>query len=233
MLPSTFPAFPDRTEFDIFASMTPAREVGGDFYDFFLIDDDHICLVMADVSGKGIPAALFMMISKVIVQSCAMLGKSASEILTKTNEALCSNNKTEMFVTVWVGVFEISTGKLTASNAGHEYPALYQDGKFSLLQDKHSLFIAGMPNTKYTEYTVQLKPGDKLFLYTDGVTEATNAKQKLFGTDRLVEALNIDPTQNPEGILNTVRGEVDKFVGKAEQFDDITMMCFEYKGKSS
>ncbi len=232
MLPSTFPAFPERNEFDIYAIMHPTWDVGGDFYDFFLIDDDHLCLVMADVSGKGIPAALFMMIAKVIAQSCAMLGKSASEILDKTNEALCSNNKTEMFVTMWLGIVELSTGKLTASNAGHEFPAILKNGKkFELLKDKHSLFIGGMPDTKYTEYTVQLEPGDKLFQYTDGVTEATNSKLELFGTDRMVKALNIDPTQSPECIINTVKDAVDKFVGKAEQFDDITMLCFEYKGK--
>ena len=234
MLPTTFPAFPDRTEFDIFASMNPARMVGGDFYDFFLVDDDHLALVMADVSGKGIPAALFMMITKVIVQSCAMLGKSVAETLSKTNEALCNNNKTEMFVTLWMGIMEISTGKLTASNAGHEYPALLHNGKkFELYKDKHSLFIAGMADTKYTQYTIQMESGDKIFLYTDGVTEATNSKNKLFGTDRLIDALNIDPKQSPEDLLNTVSKAVDKFVGDAEQFDDITMMCFEYKGKKA
>lgn len=234
ILPTTFPAFPDRTDFDIFASMTPARKVGGDFYDFFLIDDDHLALVMADVSGKGVPAALFMMITKVIVQSCAMLGKDVAEILEKTNEALCKNNKTDMFVTVWMGIFEFSTSTLTACNAGHEYPALLRNGKkFELLKDNHSLFIGGMQETKYTPYSINMESGDKLFLYTDGVPEATNSKNKLFGTERMIDALNIDPTQKPEDILTTVRTCVDKFVGDAEQFDDITMMCFEYKGKKA
>ena len=141
MIPNVFPPFPGRSEFDIYASMTPAREVGGDFYDFFLIDQNHLCMVMADVSGKGIPAALFMMISKVILQSCAMLGKGAGEILVKTNQAICSSNQVDIFVTVWTGILEISTGKITATNAGHEYPAILRDGRFSLIRDKHGLVI--------------------------------------------------------------------------------------------
>ena len=231
MLPGTFPAFPDRHEFDIYASMTPAKEVGGDFYDFFLIDDDHLCMVIADVSGKGIPAALFMMISKVIVRSCARLGKSPEEILEKTNTGLSSGNTTEMFVTVWLGILEISTGKLTAANAGHEYPVLRQGGgPFALYKDKHGFVIGGMPDMKYKEYEIQLQPGDKLFLYTDGVTEAADSALELFGTDRLTDALNTDPDASPETILMNVRKAVDDFVKEAEQFDDLTMLCLEYKG---
>ena len=234
VLPSIFPAFPDRPEFDLYATMEPAKEVGGDFYDFFLIDDDHLCLVMADVSGKGVPAALFMMISKVIVQSCAMLGRSAAEILTKTNEALCSNNKVEMFVTVWVGILEISTGRLTAANAGHEYPILQNPGgRFEVLKDKHGFVIGGMDSAKYREYEIDLKPGDKLFVYTDGVPEATNADGELFGTERMVCALNEAPAERPEAILGRVRHAVDGFVGDAEQFDDLTMLCLEYRGSAA
>ena len=212
--------------------MDPAREVGGDFYDFFLIDKDHLCMVIADVSGKGIPAALFMMISKIIIQSCAMLGRSAGEILTKTNEALCSNNKMEMFVTVWLGILEISTGKLTAANAGHEYPAMKKSDKdrFELIKDKHGLVIGGMSGINYKEYEMQLNPGDKLFLYTDGVAEATRHGNELFGTKRMIDALNQDPDATPERILRNVRRAVDTFVGNDEQFDDLTMMCFEYIG---
>ena len=210
--------------------MDPAREVGGDFYDFYLIDKDHLCMVIADVSGKGIPAALFMMISKIIIQSCAMLGRSAGEILTKTNEALCSNNKMEMFVTVWIGVLEISTGKLVASNAGHEYPAIKTGSEFKLLKDKHGLVIGAMDGIQYKEYELDLKPGDKLFLYTDGVAEATRNGDELFGTKRMLEALNKDPKAAPEQALRNVRHAVDEFVGNDEQFDDLTMMCFEYKG---
>ena len=232
MLPSIFPAFPERSEFDIYASMDPAREVGGDFYDFFLIDQDHLCMVIADVSGKGVPAALFMMISKIIIQSCAMLGRGAGEILTKTNEALCSNNRMEMFVTVWLGILEISTGKLTAANAGHEYPAILKNGKFELLKDKHGLVIGGMAGIEYKEYELMLKPGDKLFLYTDGVAEATRKDNTLFGTRRMLDALNINPDAEPEVLLTNVRKAVDEFVGESEQFDDLTMMCFEYRGSN-
>ena len=231
MLPHVFPPFPDRPELDIYASMDPAKEVGGDFYDFFMIDDDHLCLVMADVSGKSVPAALFMMISKVILQSCAMLGQSVSEILNRTNEALCSNNQVEMFVTVWLGILEISTGKMTAANAGHEYPAIKRaDGDFEIFRDKHGFVVGGMPQMKYKEYELQLNPGDKLFVYTDGVPEATNAENELFGTDRMIEALNSDHSADCQQLLLNVRRAVDGFVKDAEQFDDLTMMCLEYKG---
>ena len=231
MLPHVFPPFPDRPELDIYASMDPAKEVGGDFYDFFMIDDDHLCLVMADVSGKSVPAALFMMISKVILQSCAMLGQSVSEILNRTNEALCSNNQVEMFVTVWLGILEISTGKMTAANAGHEYPAIKRaDGDFEIFRDKHGFVVGGMPRMKYKEYELQLHPGDKLFVYTDGVPEATNAENELFGTDRMIEALNSDHSADCQQLLLNVRRAVDGFVKDAEQFDDLTMMCLEYKG---
>ena len=232
MIPNVFPPFPGRREFDIYASMEPAREVGGDFYDFFLIDEDHLCLVMADVSGKGVPAALFMMISKVILQSCAMLGQSAAEILVKTNDAICSSNQVEMFVTVWTGILEISTGRITAANAGHEYPAVMHNGEFTLLKDKHGLVIGGMDGVQYTEYEIDMKPGDKLFLYTDGIPEATDKDEKMFGTQRMLDALNKDPGADPRQILENVREDVDDFVMGAEQFDDMTMLCLEYKGIS-
>ena len=231
MLPSVFPPFPDRPEIDLYASMDPAREVGGDFYDFYFIDEDHLCLSVADVSGKGIPAALFMMITKVILQSCAMLDQSPAEILNKTNEAICSKNPEGMFVTVWLGILEISTGTLTAANAGHEYPAIRQpDGSFVLYKDPHGLVVGGMPGMTYREYTMQMQPGSKLFVYTDGVPEATDAGNELFGTDRMVEALNRRPDAVPEDILKNVRAAVDGFVRNAEQFDDLTMLCLEYKG---
>ncbi len=231
MLPHMFPPYPDRKEFDLYATMTPAKEVGGDFYDFFLVDDDHLCLVMADVSGKGVPAALFMMVSKVILQSCAMLGRSAAEILQKTNQALCHDNQVEMFVTVWIGILEISTGKLTAANAGHEYPVLKKGSQFALYKDKHGFVIGAMDGMIYKEYELQLEPGDKLFVYTDGVTEATNVDKKLFGTDRMLEALNKAPETNVKQILVNVRSDIDTFVGEAEQFDDLTMLCLEYRGR--
>ena len=233
ILPHDFPPFPERKEFDIYAIMDPAREVGGDFYDFFLIDEDHLCLVMADVSGKGIPASLFMMISKVIVQSCAMFGQDPAEILTKTNEALCSKNTVDMFVTVWVGILEISTGTITAANAGHEYPAIMKDGVFTLLKDRHGFVIGGMEGVPYHEYEIQLEPGDKIFLYTDGVPEATDAGGNMFGTERMLTALNKEAGGTPETILGHVRRDVDAFVKEAEQFDDLTMMCLEYKGRGT
>ena len=230
MLPHIFPPFPDRQEFELYASMDPAKEVGGDFYDFFLIDDDHLCMVVADVSGKGIPAAVFMMISKVILQSCAMLGRSPGEILAKTNEALCSDNQVDMFVTVWLGVLEISTGRITAANAGHEYPVLKKGGRFELLKDKHGFVIGGMEGMKYREYEIALRPGDKIFLYTDGVPEATDAENQMFGSERMLAALNEAPEASPEQLLKNVRAAVDGFVKEAEQFDDLTMLCLEYRG---
>ena len=232
MLPNIFPAFPERSEFDIYATMTPAKEVGGDFYDFFLIDDTHLGLVMADVSGKGVPAALFMMISKILVQNFAMTGRSPAETLRAVNDQICANNREEMFVTVWFGILDTETGRVTAANAGHEYPAMLQSGgQFELVHDKHGFVIGGMEGMRYKEYELTLTPGSKLFLYTDGVPEATNAENELFGTDRMLEALNEDPTAPPEQILCHVRDAVDAFVKDAEQFDDLTMLCVEYQGK--
>ncbi len=231
MLPHIVPAFPDRTDFDVIGRMDPAKEVGGDFFDYFLVDDDHLCMVMADVSGKGVPAALFMMASKIILQSVAMLGRSPGEILTKTNEAICSNNEAQMFVTVWIGILELSTGKLTCANAGHEYPVFKQPhGCFELYKDKHGFVIGGMEGIRYKEYVIQLEPGAKLFVYTDGVPEATNALQELYGTERMLEALNEHPDASPMDILKNMRKSVDSFVLDAEQFDDLTMLCLEYKG---
>ena len=234
MLPNIYPAFPDREEFDIYASMEPAKEVGGDFYDFFLIDDDHLCMIIADVSGKGVPAALFMMASKIILANNAMMGKSPAQILTETNASICANNREEMFVTVWIGILEISTGKLTAANAGHEYPALqHPNGKFKLFKDKHGFVIGNIDGVKYEEYELMLEPGSKLFIYTDGVTEATNSNSKLFGTERMIKALNDSGDASPEQILKDMHAAVDDFVNEAEQFDDLTMLCLEYKGRKT
>ena len=231
MLPHIFPAFPNRSEFDVYASMDPAKEVGGDFYDYFLVDENKLCFLIADVSGKGIPAYLFMMASKIILQSIATMGYSPKEILEKTNEALIMNNEAEMFVTVWLGVLDLSTGKLTAANAGHEYPVIKKpDGQFELYQDKHGFVLGGMDGIKFKEYELTLEKGSKVFIYTDGVPEATNAENELFGTERMVEALNLDPAASPEDLLKNVRNAVDGFVKDAEQFDDLTMLCIEYNG---
>ena len=231
MLPNIYPAFPNRPEFDIYGSMEPAKEVGGDFYDFFLIDEDHLCMVMADVSGKGIPAALFMMAAKIILNNYAMIEKAPAKILEDANNAICSNNREEMFVTVWLGILEISTGKLTAANAGHEYPIVMDpDKKFTVLKDQHGLVIGAMDGVSYQEYEMQLAPGSKLFLYTDGVPEATNTDKNMFGIDRLLDSLNKDSANAPEEILKNVRQAVSDFTKGADQFDDLTMLCVEYKG---
>ena len=224
-LPGVFPPFPDRTEFDIYASMTPAKEVGGDFYDFFLVDDDHLAMVMADVSGKGVPAALFMMMSKILINNFTMMGLSPHEVLERTNETICKNNKNKMFVTVWLGILEISTGRITAANAGHEYPIIRRPGgKYELFKDKHGFVIGGIRNKKYKEYEFTLQKGGTLFVYTDGVPEATNANEEMFGTQRLVDRLNEMPDASPKELLEGVHKEVDTFVGEAPQFDDLTML---------
>ena len=228
MLPNIFPAFPERKEFDIFASMTPAKEVGGDFYDFFLIDDDHLGLVMADVSGKGVPAALFMMMSKILVNNYAMMGGSPKEVLERVNNAICKNNEEDMFVTVWFGILTISTGRVVAANAGHEYPILRKaDGKFEVLKDPHGLVIGGMEDMTYKEYEFTLEKGGTLFLYTDGVAEATNGQNEQFGMDRILETLNREPDAAPRRILETMQLAVEDFVGDAPQFDDLTMMALK------
>ena len=230
MLPHIVPAFPDRNEFDILGSMNPAKEVGGDFYDYFLIDDDHLCMIIADVSGKGVPAALFMMASKIILQSVAMLGYSPGEILTRTNEAICSNNEAEMFVTVWLGILEISSGRLTAVNAGHEFPVIRKpDGAFQLLRDKHCLVVGVMEGIQYQEYDMVLEHGSKIFVYTDGIPEAIDQDDNMYGTENMVKALNEVSDGSPEQILEHVQGSVDRFVKDAEQFDDVTMLCLEYR----
>lgn len=230
MLPRIFPAFPERKEFDIYASMTPAKEVGGDFYDFFLVDHDHLAMVIADVSGKGVPAALFMVIAKTLLKNAVQMGLSPKQALEKVNDQLCENNEAEMFVTVWLGIYEISTGKLTAANAGHEYPALRRrNGAFGLIRDRHGFVLAGMEGVRYREYELTLAPGDVLFLYTDGVTEATDSTNTLYGTDRMLEALNSLPGAVPQQLLDVVKGSISHFVDSAPQFDDITMLAFQRK----
>ena len=175
-----------------------------------------------------------MMASKIILQSVAMMGHSPAEILRRTNDAICSNNEAQMFVTVWMGILELSTGKLTAANAGHEFPAIRRpNGAFELFKDRHGFVIGGMEGVRYKEYELQLEPGSKLFVYTDGVAEATSAEQELFGTERMIDALNTDPEASPQQILKNVRDGVDGFVKEAEQFDDLTMLCVEYKGNEA
>ena len=230
MMPSFFPAFPERPEFDVYAAMDPAKEVGGDFYDFFLVDEDHLALVMADVSGKGIPAALFMMASKIIISNNVMNLRSPAEVLEATNNAICSNNKGELFVTVWLGILDLRTGKLTAANAGHEYPVIRRaGGSFEMIKDKHGFVVGGMAGMKYKNYELQLSPGDELFLYTDGLPEATDASNAQFGVTQMLDALNSASSDDPQDILNAVKRAVDRHVGDVPQFDDLTMMCLRYQ----
>lgn len=232
-LPTIFPPFPDRKEFDIYASMGPAKEVGGDFYDFFLIDEDHLGLVIADVSGKGVPAALFMMISKTIIKTYTQAGgiNNPAEILSLVNEQLSANNDADMFVTVWLAIITISTGELISANAGHEYPAIRRaNGEFELIHDKHGMPLASMGGLRYRNYVDTLNKGDMIFVYTDGVTEATDTENELFGEERLIKALNSTVSDNCSEVLNTVRNAIDDFVKEAPQFDDITMLSFRYDG---
>ena len=230
-LPHLFPAFPDRKEFDIYASMTPAKEVGGDFYDFFLVDDDHIGLVMADVSGKGVPAALFMMVSKILIRNRVQNGEGPGEALRNVNNQLMEGNEVEFFVTVWLAVVEISTGRGVVVNAGHEHPVLRRsDGKFELIKYRHSLAVAAMEDVRFKEREFQLYPGDTVFVYTDGVAEASNSKNELYGTDRMLSILNQNLDADPEEVLRGVMRGINDFVDGAEQFDDITMLCFRYNG---
>ena len=234
MLPRVEPDFSGHSEFELAASMDPAKEVGGDFYDFFFIDKDHLALVIADVSGKGVPAALFMAISKTVIKNRALFGSvpKPSEVLRDANNQLCEGNDANLFVTVWLGILDLNTGIVTASNAGHEYPAIRQPGKnFELLKDKRGLVLAGMEGMVYTDYEIKLEKGATLFIYTDGVPEATNAANELFEFERVEKALNVNAGAAPADLLKIVRAEVDKFVGEAPQFDDLTMLAIKFNGR--
>ena len=211
--------------------MTPAREVGGDFYDFFMVDDDHLVLVIADVSGKGVPAAMFMMTAKSLIKGQLLNGNDPSLALQRVNAHLIEGNASATFVTVWLAVVELSTGKGMARNAGHEHPASQRSGEsFELLKYLHKMFVGVSGKAKYQNREFQLDPGDKLFVYTDGVPEAKNAVGEMFGEERMIEALNQDPDATPEGMVANVQGAVDAFVKDAPQFDDLTMLAFMYHG---
>ena len=232
MLPHVFPAFPDRNEFDLYASMTPAKEVGGDFYDFYMPDDDHLVITIADVSGKGIPAALMMMVTKTIIKNRGLTDfENCGKILATVNDQLCESNDMNMFVTVWIGVLKISTGELKYANAGHEYPAILRDGnKFELIKDRHSPPIGCMEGIPYKEQSMTLKPGDVIYIYTDGVTEANNAKNELFGEKRMLEALDLPCGGDMMELDRNVRAGISSFIGNTPQFDDITMLSLKYNG---
>ncbi len=234
MLPRKFPAFPDRNEFDVYAMNVPAKQVGGDFYDFFLIDENHLAIVIADVSGKGVPAALFMVIAKTLIKNHAQLGKSPAEVFTTVNNQLYEGNDENMFVTAWMGILEIKTGKFTYVNAGHNPPMLKHAGKgYDWLKSKAGFVLAGMENINYHQNEINLEPGDRVYLYTDGVTEAVNHDNELFGDSRLLKVMNNKKDSNLTELLSYVKEEIDIFAGNKEQFDDITMLAIEYKNKYS
>lgn len=230
MLPCIFPAFPEREEFDIYATMQPAKEVGGDFYDFFLIDSDHLAIVIADVSGKGIPAALFMVISKTLIKNQTLAGMEPAEVFTAVNNQLCENNDAGMFVTGWMGILEISTGRFTYANAGHNPPLIRKkSGAYEYLKSHAGFVLAGMEGIRYRQNELMLEPGDGLYLYTDGVTEAMNAENILYGENRLLDTLNSHRDDVPQVLLIAVKEDLDAFVKDAPQFDDITMLALIIK----
>ena len=233
MLPSIFPPFPERDEIDIYASMIPAKEVGGDFYDMFLIDDDRLAFCVADVTGKGIPASLVMMISKILIKNVSKIDMDVSETFSRVNKMLCEDNEADIFVTSWFGILDLKSGIIEYVNAGHNPPLIYskKNNRFEYLREKPNLVLAGMETTKYTKNTIQLEPGDRIFLYTDGVVEATNPLNKLYGEDRLIEFLNKNINLDVKETIFEIKKNIDEFVGNAEQFDDITMLELLYKEK--
>lgn len=230
MLPSIFPAFPDRSEFDIYATMTPAKEVGGDFYDFFMVDDRHLAVVMADVSGKGVPAALFMVIGKTLIKDHTHPNSDLGDVFTEVNDLLCQSNREGMFITAFEGVLDLVTGQFNFVNAGHEPPFIASGGQpFSPCKIRPGFVLAGMEGMRYRCGSMRLAPGDKLFQYTDGVTEATDANSQLYGMERLGRILEENTRQSPQVLLAAVKADIDAFVGDAPQFDDITMLCLEFQ----
>ena len=231
-LPTVHPLYDNRKEFDIFASMHTAKEVGGDFYDFYFIDEDHLAFLIADVSGKGIPAAMFMMRSKTIIKSYAESGMSVEEVFTLANEKLCEGNDAGMFVTAWMGILNIRNGKILFANAGHNHPLVkHSDGTFEYLKSRAGFVLAGMEGVRYRKNELVLEPGDAIYLYTDGVTEATDLNEELYGEDRLHSILEKYKDESMEVICSEIKKDVDMFAGEAPQFDDITMLALKFKGQ--
>ena len=230
MLPCIFPAFPGRPEIDIYATMNPAKEVGGDFYDFFQADDTHLAIVMADVSGKGVPAALFMVIGKTLIKDHTEPNEDLGEVFSEVNNMLCASNSEGLFITAFEGVLDLVSGEFRYVNAGHEMPLISRaGGEFEPYKIKPGFVLAGMEDMRYKSGSVMLEPGDKIFRYTDGVTEATDVNNNLYGMERLQKALSSAAKGSPREILEAVKTDVDRFVGEAEQFDDITMLAPEYR----
>ncbi len=231
MLIKDFPAFPTRDEFDIYASMRPAKDVGGDFYDFFLIDDDNLCLAIGDVSGKGVPAALFMAVTTTIIRNIAKTQKSLSDMLKELNSQLCKNNPESLFVTLWFGIYTISTRHLISINAGHENPAIYRasSGKYELYVSSHGIPLGIMEDREYEPEEIDFSIGDKFFIYTDGIREATTANDVMYGTGRMLECLDQNASKDCKETLDAVTESVDRFIDGADQFDDITMLIYEVR----
>ena len=224
--------FPKNEEYGIYAQMIAAKEVGGDFYDFYKLSDTTVAFLAADVSGKGIPAAMFMMTAKTIIKDLAESGRAVNDIFTKANEKLCENNESGMFVTAWMGILDLTTGNVQFANAGHNPPLLKRaDGTFEYLKTRAGFVLAGMEGVRYRIGEMTLNPGDRLFLYTDGVPEATNAENKLYGEDRLINFINQNASAEAEKLLPALKNNIDEFVGEAPQFDDITMLMLDYKPK--
>jgi len=229
MLPCIFPAFPERPEFDIYATMNPAKEVGGDFYDFFMVDETHLAIVIADVSGKGVPAALFMVIGKTLIKDHTKPGVDLGAVFSEVNDLLCESNSEGLFITAFEGILDLVTGEFRFVNAGHEMPFIAKaGGAYEPYKLRPGFVLAGMENMKYQSGCIQLSPGDKIFQYTDGVTEATNAAHELYGLERLSKILAKNTAEPPAKLLPAVKADIDAFVGDAPQFDDITMLCVSY-----
>ena len=231
-IPNEYPAFPDRSDFDIYGFMLPAKEVGGDFYNFFLIDDDHLGIVIGDVSGKGIPAALFMMVINILISNRARMGGTPADILDYVNKDVMEHNTSGMFVTVWLGILELSTGKVIAANAGHDDALIcHKNRETAPVKTKHNIVIGAFEEAWYTNFEFTLEKGDKMLLYTDGLTEATDAHDQLFGRERAIQALDVYKDKSPKAIIEGVKSRVDEFVGQAPQFDDLTMLCLEFRNE--
>lgn len=230
MLPNIFPAFPGRREMDIFATMRPAKEVGGDFYDFFLVDDTHLAFLIADVSGKGVPAALFMVIAKTIIKNHASMGAPVNEVFERTNNQLCEGNQEGFFVTSWLGILDMQTGVLEYANAGHNPPIIMRKHGCEWNDCVPGLVLAAMEDMPYTKYEMQLEPGDRILLYTDGVPESINAATEAYGEEKLIAEYENTRSLSVEEGIRYIQRSVDTFAGEEEQFDDITMLMLEYKG---
>ncbi len=234
VLPKICETFPGREEIDVYMLMNPAKEVGGDYYDCFFIDKDHFAMIIADVAGKGVPAALYMMVTKVLLKTATLQKENEldpGKILESVNRSLCENRESEMFVTVWLGILDLTNGEIRAANAGHEYPIVAHGmNPYELFKDKHGFVLGGLDGMKYESYSIQLMPGDRLFVYTDGVPEAQNNASEQFGMDRLLESLNRYPSASPEEVGNTLMEELSSFVNDASQFDDTTFLSIRYNG---